>query len=297
MPGIARRHTSLLIVISAIVVLAATQVAAQEGARKPGTDGEATTPAGINADTVDGRHAVGPAALPAQRAGKLVATNAQGYLPADIVLKAQNADRLDGLVSTVFARAALLKGAAGAVNEPDNPVHWNQLKGVPAGIADGQVAWGEVTAKPAAYPDADMLDGLDSAAFARTSALGAYATTAALVSDAGAVNEPDNPVHWNQLKGVPAGIADGTDADTTGWVTTTVYTGTIADGGTATYHSGYWPRSSFVQFRILPTDIDPCPELGVRWTSYPNAYDDSVVGYTIIVANESASPYGCVAPF
>jgi hypothetical protein len=138
-----------------------------------------------------------------------VATNAAGYLPNDIIAKAQNADTLDGLDSAVFARAALLRGATGAVNEPDNPVHWNQLKGVPTGFADGAVAWSEVANKPAQYPDAATLDGLDSTDFAPTSALGAYATTAALASDAGAVNEADNPVHWKQLTGVPAGFADG----------------------------------------------------------------------------------------
>lgn len=35
--------------------------------------------------------------------------------------------------------------------------------------------------------------------------------TNGLVADAGAVNDGDNPVHWKQLKGVPAGFADGTD--------------------------------------------------------------------------------------
>ena len=39
----------------------------------------------INADRVDGRHAVGSGASKAKRAGKLVATNSSGYLPANIV--------------------------------------------------------------------------------------------------------------------------------------------------------------------------------------------------------------------
>lgn len=37
------------------------------------------------------------------------------------------------------------------------------------------------------------------------------ALTNGLVADAGAVNDGDNPVHWKQIKGVPAGFADGTD--------------------------------------------------------------------------------------
>jgi len=41
--------------------------------------------AGLNADTVDGRHAVGSGASKAKRARKLVATNRKGYLPSNIV--------------------------------------------------------------------------------------------------------------------------------------------------------------------------------------------------------------------
>jgi hypothetical protein len=58
-----------------------------------------------NADKVDGRHAVGAAATKAGRADKLVATNSNGYLPNNIVLKAQNSDKLDGLDSTRFLKA------------------------------------------------------------------------------------------------------------------------------------------------------------------------------------------------
>ena len=66
-----------------------------------------------------------------------MATNAQGYLPADIVLKAQDADKLDGLDSSASPGQLALRSALGAVNEADNPVHWNQLKGVPSAFADG----------------------------------------------------------------------------------------------------------------------------------------------------------------
>jgi hypothetical protein len=139
-----RRHTSLLVAVGAIAILAASQVAAQEGATKPGVEQGATGPAGINADTVDGRHAKGAAATPTERAGQLVATNAQGYLPADILRKAQDADRLDGVDSSAFPRVWALKSDDGAVNEADNPVHWRQLKGVPAGFADGKDNVGSV---------------------------------------------------------------------------------------------------------------------------------------------------------
>ena len=88
-----RRHLSLLIAVLAIVILAASQAVAQPGATKPGAE-EPTgvAPAGIAADTVDGKHAVGAGSTVAKRAGKLVATNAQGHLPSNIIKKAVDAD-------------------------------------------------------------------------------------------------------------------------------------------------------------------------------------------------------------
>jgi hypothetical protein len=134
-----RKHASLIIAVMAIAVLAASHATAQDETTKPPA---AVPAAGVNADTVDGRHAVGAAASLAARAGRLVATNAEGYLPANIVKKATDADKLDGVDSSGFARTAALKSGTGAVNQADNPVHWNQLKGVPAGIADGKDAVG-----------------------------------------------------------------------------------------------------------------------------------------------------------
>ena len=55
-----------------------------------------------NADKVDGRHAVGATATAAQRAGELVATNGNGNLPNDIIAKAPDADRFDGVDSRKF---------------------------------------------------------------------------------------------------------------------------------------------------------------------------------------------------
>ena len=53
----------------------------------------------INAHRVDGKHAVGAGASRANRAGKLVATNAQGYLPSNIL----NPRPLSGVtLETVF---------------------------------------------------------------------------------------------------------------------------------------------------------------------------------------------------
>jgi hypothetical protein len=51
----------------------------------------------VNADKVDGKHAVGAAATVLQRRGKLVATNpTTGRLPDNIIAKAPNSDKLNG---------------------------------------------------------------------------------------------------------------------------------------------------------------------------------------------------------
>ena len=65
----------------------------------------------VNADTVDGKHAVGAGASVANRKGKLVATSGTtGRLPNNIISKAPNANQLDGIDSTGFLR----KGAKAA---------------------------------------------------------------------------------------------------------------------------------------------------------------------------------------
>jgi hypothetical protein len=57
----------------------------------------------VNADKVDGRHAVGSGAGINARKGKLVATNGStGRLPNDIIKKAQDANLLDGRDSTAY---------------------------------------------------------------------------------------------------------------------------------------------------------------------------------------------------
>jgi hypothetical protein len=58
-----------------------------------------------NADKVDGKHAVAASTSIANRRGKLVATNASGLLPNNIISKAADANALDGLDSTDFAAA------------------------------------------------------------------------------------------------------------------------------------------------------------------------------------------------
>lgn len=80
---------------------------------------EASAPAaGINADRVDGKHAVGATTDNARRARKLVATNRRGFLPSNIV----------------------------------KPL-WGLIRDIPAVLADGVVGWGEVANKPAGFAD------------------------------------------------------------------------------------------------------------------------------------------------
>ena len=60
-----------------------------------------------DSDKVDGRHAVGARTSIAERKGRLVATNADtGQLPNNIIARAPDANRLDGLNSTEFALAS-----------------------------------------------------------------------------------------------------------------------------------------------------------------------------------------------
>lgn len=77
-----------------------------------------TPTAGLNADTVDRKHAVAATNNKAKRAKKLVATNQRGLLPANIV----------------------------------RPL-WGLIQGIPAVLADGVVGWGEVANKPAGFAD------------------------------------------------------------------------------------------------------------------------------------------------
>ncbi len=121
-------------VIAAIMVLAVTGQAALAGT----DDGVAPSAvANVNADRIDGRHAIKYTSNTTARKGKLMAIGATGYLPNNIIQKAMDADKIDGIDSTALATIAALQNPAGAVNEADNLVHWNQLFGVPPTIADG----------------------------------------------------------------------------------------------------------------------------------------------------------------
>ncbi len=108
-------------VVAAVMVLTVTGPAALAGT----DDGIGPSAvANINAHRVDGRHAIKYTSNLAKRKGRLMAFGATGYLPDNIVA---------GGVATVAA----LQSSVGAVNEADNPVHWNQLQGVPPAVVNG----------------------------------------------------------------------------------------------------------------------------------------------------------------
>jgi hypothetical protein len=121
-------------VVAAVMALAVTGPAALAGT----DDGIGPSAvANVNADRVDGRHAIKYTSNTTARKSRLMAIGATGYLPNNIIQKAMDADKIDGIDSTALATMAALQSSAGAVNEAGNPVHWNQLQGVPPGIING----------------------------------------------------------------------------------------------------------------------------------------------------------------
>jgi hypothetical protein len=93
-----------------------------------------------NADKVDGKHAVGFSASIAGRAGKLVATNAAGRLPNNIIAKAADPDQLDGIDSAGFVQDGETVADATHAASADNATSAN---------------------------NANLLDGVDSTSFMR----------------------------------------------------------------------------------------------------------------------------------
>jgi hypothetical protein len=71
--------------IVALVVAALTAVTVSAMAQSERESVTLAAVSDIDAHQVDGRHAVGAGASRARRAGKLVATDADGYLPSDIL--------------------------------------------------------------------------------------------------------------------------------------------------------------------------------------------------------------------
>jgi hypothetical protein len=73
----------------------------------------------VNAHTVDGKHAVSSNSTVAHRAGKLVATNAAGRLPDNIIARSPDSAKLGGLPLSAFAPTILY--SSGPV-EPTGPI-------------------------------------------------------------------------------------------------------------------------------------------------------------------------------
>jgi len=117
-----------------------------------------------NSDKVDGLHAIKAKVAPAKRKQKLVATNKRGFLPNNIIKKAPNADRLDGLDSTAFARRADLAPLARTADLPPaakvTTFSWSTFGHVPG---DNQVhvsrTFGEFTKQEGTALRLDFLSG------------------------------------------------------------------------------------------------------------------------------------------
>ena len=119
-----RRHLSTIAI--AFVTAAVTA----------GAPALATAIDAMNADKVDDRHAVGSGASVDVRKGKLVATSGTtGRLPNDIIAKAPDADRLDGLSAAAFSRPlkrTVVVDAAGTAAENGAALR-NALLNIPTG--------------------------------------------------------------------------------------------------------------------------------------------------------------------
>ena len=112
----------------------------------------------------------------------------------------------------------------GTLNASTNPVDWTKLKGVPSEIADGDA--------DTTYAAGDGLSltgttfSVDFTSTAGDNGTSLEASRGDHVHDSryftefdleapGTINTSTNPVDWTKLKGVPAGFADGVDANTT----------------------------------------------------------------------------------
>ena len=123
---------------------------------------------------------------------------------------------------TLYFTQGQLTSVTGTLNASTNPVDWSQLKSVPAGFADGT----DADTTYGAGTGMSLASGNFSVVFAGTGSSTSaarsdhdhdtrYNTQAQLSAATGVLNALTNPLDWSQLKSVPAGFADGSDADTT----------------------------------------------------------------------------------
>lgn len=127
-----------------------------------------------------------------------------------------------------FTESELQVSDATPPNTSSNVVHWNNLGGVPSGFVDGVDDTGGTASNLSC---SECVDTADIAADAVTSdkILNGEVTAADLAfdpatqaelnalgtSDGNPPNSGSNSLHWNNLNGVPAGFADGVDAEST----------------------------------------------------------------------------------
>src|SRR3989338_6847249 len=112
--------------------------------------------------------------------------------------------------------ADILDGSIGSTDLTSGAVGSAQISDGSVSSADVWFTYAGSGTKGGAASDALLLGGQPSSFFAPTghSHDDRYFTEGEL-SVSGTINTPTNPVDWTKLKGVPAGLADGTDADTT----------------------------------------------------------------------------------
>lgn len=104
-----RLRSHLPIIVTALVV--GTLTAGGPAAAQAAFDA-------LNAHKVDGKHAVSATASVANRAGKLVATNGGGRLPNNIITKAPDSAKLNGLPASGYSTRRLPLVSKGAVESP-----------------------------------------------------------------------------------------------------------------------------------------------------------------------------------
>jgi hypothetical protein len=203
---------------------------------------------------------------------------------------ADDAAALDGRQSWEFAGAvhthdsryytisALTVTDGDPPNEGSNLIHWDLLKGVPPGIADG------IDDTGSGITDHGGLAGLtddDHPQYARETVL--------QTSDGSAPNEGSNQVHWNNLTGVPADFADGEDNTAAG--------GALDHGGLEGLEDDDHPQ--YAQELTLQTSDATGPNTGsnqVHWdnlSGVPSGFADSTDDIT---TNASLITSGSMAP-
>jgi hypothetical protein len=74
-----------------------------------------------NSHRVDGKHAVGAGSSARQRAGKLVATDADGHLPNGIIEKAPDAAELGGVAASAYMTSAFTPFQVTMINAATQP--------------------------------------------------------------------------------------------------------------------------------------------------------------------------------